>query len=641
MTSTKMVDEIIINLDFPKDNKKQTLFVVFSSKEPHIEIVIDNIELIMNQQYGFEVVRLDSALKSGDSQYGELTNFLAECALAIVILDGFRPNVLFEYGILKGLKKPTIVLLEADATIDIKNFHDFESECPIPNPRINMDKHFSDVKDRLYIKYNKLDPKGLRTIIGTEYTKLRDEIQKEFVRTIFPDRDDVVNTLRSELNTLSNIYLKNDTDLLPSDEELLNQVTNKINDIATKNSITLPERYFFILAQVYDSLKKYEFALKILDSYIADTKNSWRIMGFKAHILMNLNRSDEALLLIEKAISYKQNIEFLWHNKALLLERLGRKKEALTAYQIGIGCNDGCPTIHLHYGIMLFENKKYQKAFEQFDLALSISPNDSVYLLWKGKSLYAINDKSKAFEFVEKAANLNPNNANAWYTLGHWEKNKSKSLIYYNNAIKADPEHCGAMCSKGAQLSNAGKFKEAFEIMWAIRDKCPRNKKRQCSTLLNNLLTTASKMDKKPSEEQMLELFVNIRGNTPEIMSLRASALAKQGKIKESIRLFNAALIKAPNDGGIWYNQACTYALSGNKTETLNSLKRAISLDPNASKEAMKDPDLKQFHNDPAFLNVLNISENTKVPKSTNRKKGARRGEGQKRQPTAKSQNTR
>lgn len=84
--------------------EKRICFVIFSSKEIHKEIVLDSIDSTFGNEYSIK--RLDESLKSEDSQEDELITMLNKCCFGIVIFDGLRPNVLFEYGILKGLNKP-------------------------------------------------------------------------------------------------------------------------------------------------------------------------------------------------------------------------------------------------------------------------------------------------------------------------------------------------------------------------------------------------------------------------------------------------------------------------------------------------------------------------------------------------------
>jgi hypothetical protein len=165
MDTSIIIDDIKVTLEDSAAGSSRSCFVVFSSHENHIEIVIDCIESVFRKTKLFEVRRLDKHLKSDDSQHDELRKLLETCCFGVVILDGFRPNVLFEYGILKGLKKPCIVLLEQNATVDVLGYYGDGVSKPSANPSINIDRHFSDVKDRFYVQYDKNDPKGLRAII--------------------------------------------------------------------------------------------------------------------------------------------------------------------------------------------------------------------------------------------------------------------------------------------------------------------------------------------------------------------------------------------------------------------------------------------------------------------------------------------
>jgi len=59
-----------------------------------------------------------------DEHFGEHFEKLAEeCILGIVVLDGFRPNVLFEYGFLRGKGKVILPIQDRRACISIKSLY--------------------------------------------------------------------------------------------------------------------------------------------------------------------------------------------------------------------------------------------------------------------------------------------------------------------------------------------------------------------------------------------------------------------------------------------------------------------------------------------------------------------------------------
>jgi pentatricopeptide repeat protein len=596
MRPSKLVDDIIVSLEFPQENKSRSCFIVFSSREEHREVVIDCIESVIEKKKHYDIKRLDEALKSGDSQYTELVTLLNSCSFAIVILDGFRPNVLFEYGILKGLKKPCIVLLEQNATIDVASLMLDSTSKKYNNPRIDMNKHFSDVKDQFYVKYDKNNPKGIRDIINKEYLKFKSEIKSEFIRMIFPNKDFVEKELRDRLTDLANLYNKSEKAISTKDYSLLNTIIKNIKAISNKHNITLPSSYYFILAQLNEIYDKNESALQIINSLISKGKTRLTYLDFKSFILRKLGRYDEALDIIDSALKLYPQIESLWHNKGLILERLKRKRLALIAYEKGIKLPHQCSAIHFHCGILLYEFRKFQKAFLQFEHALKLNKNHPDYVLWKAKCLYELRKKETAISLVKQVALTSAKNANAWFILGTWSDDEIDSRKYFRKALKADSKHSGALCSLAASLSNSGRYKEALDIFKKMKQYCSNYN--SCKIVLSNTLITTYKMKKNFKESDFASLLsLAYRHNHPDILGAIAIIAWQEGKRKEGLLLFKKALLKAPKDATLWYNQACAYSLLGKSSSAIRSLKKAISLDPNRKNKMLDDSDFNKIRN--------------------------------------------
>jgi hypothetical protein len=124
----------------------------------------------------FRVERTPSALQSGASQRDRITKLIQDCAFGVVILDGLRPNVVFEYGILHGLRKPVIFFKEVEAQVDIRGFFGDAPDLSLAPVAIDLDKHFSDAKDINYAKWNRFEIKKTVRTIWEEYRKKKDEI---------------------------------------------------------------------------------------------------------------------------------------------------------------------------------------------------------------------------------------------------------------------------------------------------------------------------------------------------------------------------------------------------------------------------------------------------------------------------------
>ena len=117
-------------------------------------------------------------MQSGASQREQITQLIAGCTFGIVVLDGLRPNVVFEYGIMHGMRKPVILFKEAKAEVDISSF--LEEDAPdlnLPPVKLDLDSHFSDVKDINYAVWNRFEIRGTVRKIWEEYRKKKGEIE--------------------------------------------------------------------------------------------------------------------------------------------------------------------------------------------------------------------------------------------------------------------------------------------------------------------------------------------------------------------------------------------------------------------------------------------------------------------------------
>jgi hypothetical protein len=140
-----------------------------------VSLLLECIEIVLVPH--FKVERTPSALQSGASQRDQIKRLIQDCTFGIVILDGLRPNVVFEYGMLHGLSRPVIFFKEAEAQVDIRGFLGDAAELTLAPPSIDLDKHFSDVKDINYAVWNRFEIKKTVRTIWEEYKKKKDEIK--------------------------------------------------------------------------------------------------------------------------------------------------------------------------------------------------------------------------------------------------------------------------------------------------------------------------------------------------------------------------------------------------------------------------------------------------------------------------------
>jgi hypothetical protein len=132
----------------------------------------------------FDLRLTPSALESGADQRSQIVDLIEGCAFAVVVLDGLRPNVTYEYGLLEAHNKPMILLKEQNATVDIRGLVVGDSESmnlTIPPQILNIDSHFSDIKGVNYAVWKRDDPAATVKTIWQEYKKKESKF-KDYVK---------------------------------------------------------------------------------------------------------------------------------------------------------------------------------------------------------------------------------------------------------------------------------------------------------------------------------------------------------------------------------------------------------------------------------------------------------------------------
>ncbi len=628
METPKFVDDLIVTLEYQADRSPRSCFVVFSSREEHVEVVIDCAETVFQETNKYEVLRLDQRLKSGDSQYAELTDLLSSCCFAIVILDGFRPNVLFEYGILKGLGKPCIVLMDDKATVDIQGFLPSDvQEMPLA-PAIDMDRHFSDVKDRFYLRYDRNKPKQIRATLQAEYTKLEKDIEGKFLHSLFPHKEVIEKELAVHLTAIVDIFTKSDT-FAEGDVAAIDLARSHVERIANENCVTFPHRYFSTLARTYAKANAVDKAVAVIDGALAGGSDDALLLADKAYVLLDAGRSTDAIQALNAGIKLIPKAEFLWHNKAITLDKLGKTKEAMKSYKKAIALKSDCETIHYHYGVLLYDEKDFTSALKEFDRALLMKPEDTVFLLWKARALASSNRAEEARNIVETLIAEDSLNPDTWFVLGRMEADDAKALEAFHKAVHLDPNHGGALCSSAACLSNVGEYEQAIEIFFKMTESCPLHE--TCTTLIANIWTTFWKIGQP---EKGIERCDRILADNPG----HCGALAGKVACLALMETYEAALVILDNllndipdgDGELWYIRACICAHAKDAGEATRSLWKAIEIDPRYEESARDDADFDPVRRTKVFREAFGLGTKPQRKSSASTRARPKQMEGRK-----------
>lgn len=169
-------------------------FIVYSSS-PHVSYINDVLEVIDSVLRSMDIdpFYLRDQIRGGRLYPPELQEMITQSDMGIVILDGLRPNVTFEYGLLIMRNIDVIPLKKSDAKYSIKSlfynpavsnldpsfaFGDFRyKEAALKNlkdPLLDINIHFSDCQGTHIVEYNTIDDTNELNSLGNQ---LRVEIE--------------------------------------------------------------------------------------------------------------------------------------------------------------------------------------------------------------------------------------------------------------------------------------------------------------------------------------------------------------------------------------------------------------------------------------------------------------------------------
>jgi hypothetical protein len=149
-------------------------FVSYSSREPHARTFVDCLQIVFGSKVKVECT--PSTFESGASQRDQITSLIKGCQFGVVLLDGLRPNVVFEYGVMHGYGRPVLLFKEKEAEVDILGFFGTPVQIGVASPPVNCDTQFSNVKDVNYALWERFNLQQTVKLIWDEYRKKKDVI---------------------------------------------------------------------------------------------------------------------------------------------------------------------------------------------------------------------------------------------------------------------------------------------------------------------------------------------------------------------------------------------------------------------------------------------------------------------------------
>jgi len=173
----------------------------------------------------------------------------------------------------------------------------------------------------------------------------------------------------------------------------------------------------------------------------------------------------------------------------------------------------------------------------------------------------------------------------------------------FDEAIRLHPDSFDAHYFYGRMSFRAGRIEESVRLFRRAMDL--RREDFHSATLLAQSLRRLGRHDEaremRSEGLRRIERHLELEPGDPHALSEGASELVYDGETERALEWTRRAAAAAPDDAGVWYNIACTYAGLGRKDEALAWLARIVGRGLGSHEWLRHDPDLDSLRGDARF----------------------------------------
>jgi hypothetical protein len=251
----------------------EILCIIVHPDKKHVE-GINHILNPLNEllpEKGFKPVYLSDEIKLLEHYEKTFEQLAEDCALGIVILDGLRPNVLLEFGILMGKNKPIIPLQDGKACVALKSFYqqNWQESCltekqfsqflkDLKEPPLGFFSHISDLQglkvEIVDTDASLDDPKYPKNVIDKAIDKLMPRIIEEYNKLSLKPVDkispDYLQRVHAVLLKVSEYY----GGIVSFSVEDVENAGEEIRNLEKESGTKMPSQVYSTIASLYISL---------------------------------------------------------------------------------------------------------------------------------------------------------------------------------------------------------------------------------------------------------------------------------------------------------------------------------------------------------------------------------------------------
>jgi tetratricopeptide (TPR) repeat protein len=300
-----------------------------------------------------------------------------------------------------------------------------------------------------------------------------------------------------------------------------------------------------------------------------------------AYVLAMKGDVDGAIAECKEALRLKPDLVEARCQLGSALAMKGDMETAVAEYEKAIRSRPDRAASHDDFGAVLLGKGDIDRAIAEFREAIRLKPDMAEAHLKLGTTLMHKGDMDGALAAARQAVRLKPEWAEAHCNLGSVLKDKGDlagAMAESREAIRLQPEFGTAHYNLACYLSLKGQTQAALQSLRKAIELDPTCKE-----------SAAKDTDFDP-----------IRNNPEFKQAIRLDLGAAEAHFKLA-----QALMEKGDLASAYYHLACDYSLKAKTPDALESLQKAIQLDPTCRGNAAKDADFDPIRNNPEFKRLI------------------------------------
>ena len=224
-------------------------------------------------------------------------------------------------------------------------------------------------------------------------------------------------------------------------------------------------------------------------------------------------------------------------------------------------------------------------------------------------------DLAEAERASERAIQLSPNLAAAHAARGlvfFVQQRAADASTAFERALELDPTLFEALFFYGRTRFQAGAFEDAAALFSeAYRHSQDYNAAFFAGQSYEALGRREEAQEAYQDAEVAVARHLELNPDDARACTFRAVSLARLGKAEEGNSWAERAVASDPQDGGVQYNVACYYAVTGDRERALARLEAARDAGFGHLDWLAKDPDLASLRDEPRFQALVDVGTRT------------------------------